>query len=237
VADWRVLIVEDDEVVARVHCRYVSGRPGFSVVGVASSGAQARRLVETLRPHLILLDLQLPGGHGIPLLRELRRKGDPAEVIVITGHAESEVVRAGVQLGVVDYLVKPFWLGRLGEALTTFTTRMETLGADRLSQEAVDRVRGGPGEPGGGRRAAIRKDRLEQVRSALASSGVAVSADEVAASTGMARVTARRYLEHLVAAGLCTVDQMADGPGRPRKLYRPWLSGTVGAPDSPMQTL
>jgi response regulator of citrate/malate metabolism len=228
---WRVLIVEDDEVVARVHCRYVAAQPAFSVAGVATSIAQARRLLADLRPDLVLLDLRLPGGHGIPLLRELRSDGATVEVIVVSGHAEATVVRTAFQLGVVDYLVKPFWLGRLGEALAAFSTRMEALGTRLVSQDAVDRARARPSKGGSTERTAIRDDKLRQVRDALASGGVAISAQEVASVTGMARVTARRYLEHLVAMGQCTVDQLAEGPGRPRKLYRPWMSGTVGTLD------
>ena len=88
--------------MARVHCRYVSARPGFSVVAVADNGTEALRLIEDLQPTLLLLDLGLPGGDGIALLRRVRLAGRPVEVIVITAHASPKVVQAAVQLGVVD---------------------------------------------------------------------------------------------------------------------------------------
>ena len=225
--DWRVVIVEDDETVARIHCRYVAGHPGFSVAAVARSGAQARQLVENLRPSLVLLDLGLPGVDGISLLRELRRCGDPVEVIVITAHASPKVVRTAVQLGVVDYLVKPFWSARLAEALEAFTTRMGALAGGPLTQAAVDQVRRGCADEVRSPTSLIKSQRLQEVQSALAAGRESLSADQVARSTGMSRVTARRYLEHLVSLGQCTVDLLVDGPGRPRKAYRAWLSSPI----------
>lgn len=227
-ADWRVLVAEDDRAVARIHCRYVSQQPRFTMAAVALTGAQARRLVDTLRPELVLLDLGLPGVDGISLLRELRTAGDPVEVIVITAHASPHIVRTAVQLGVVDYLVKPFWAARLAEALGAFATRMEALHGGRLNQADVDRVRMGGAEERRPAASAINQQRLRQVEALLAARQEEVSAEQLADLACISRVTARRYLEHLVSLGQYTVDHVADGPGRPRKVYRAWLSAPVG---------
>jgi len=228
---WRVLIIEDDSTVARIHCRFVSRQAGFSVIGVAASVAQAEALLANLRPHLVLLDLELPGASGMSLLRKLRTTGDCVEVVVVSAHANAKVVRAAVQLGVVDYLIKPFWPARLSEGLHAFRTRMETVGGRSLDQAGVDRLRTGADEARSAAfaRSATRK-RMDEVQATLAAQVEAVSAEQLAALMGVARVTARRYLEHLVAVGRCTVDEVSDGPGRPRKFYRPWLPGRAGAP-------
>src|SRR4051794_41864512 len=76
-ADWRVLVVEDDPVVAGLHCRFVSRVAGFAPVGAAPQAARALGMVRTLRPHLILLDLGLPGEDGLGLLRRLRCRAAP----------------------------------------------------------------------------------------------------------------------------------------------------------------
>jgi response regulator of citrate/malate metabolism len=75
-ADWRVLVVEDDRVVARLHCRFIARVPGFTAVGVATTAAQAQEMVRTLHPDLLLLDIGLPGENGVALLRRLRAAGN-----------------------------------------------------------------------------------------------------------------------------------------------------------------
>jgi response regulator of citrate/malate metabolism len=226
---WRVLVVEDDEVIAAVHCRFVAQQPGFRLVGRAGTASEAEQLIATTQPDLVLLDLELPGPSGLALLRRMRLAKRTVEVIVITAHARSDVVRACMQLGAVDYLVKPFWPDRLADALHGFAARMDSLrGAAPMDQQAIDRIRTGADAGSAVASPNIRRDRLHQVRHAL-EGGAPMTAEEVAQATGIARVTARRYLEHLVSQGQCTVDAVADGPGRPRKAYQLWLDGPVGA--------
>ena len=223
---WRVIVVEDDVTVAGVHCRFVTQQPGFRVVGRAETASEALRMIETTQPDLVLLDLELPGPSGLSLLRQLRSVKCQTEVIIITAHARSDIVRAGMQLGALDYLVKPFWPERLMEALAGFVARMRSLhGGAALDQEEIDRMR--TGADAGSAAGNIRLERLREVREIL-DGGTAMTAEEVAEATGMARVTARRYLEHLVSLGQCTVDAVSDGPGRPRKAYQMWLGGQIG---------
>jgi response regulator of citrate/malate metabolism len=227
--EWRVVVVEDDQAVASVHCRFVASQPGFQVVGRAETAAEAQRLIQTMQPDLLLLDLELSGPSGVALLRQLRASKFPTEVIVVTAHARGEVIRTCMQLGALDYLVKPFWLERLGEALDGFVSRMRTLPADRsLDQQEIDRARSGMDSALIGQTTNIRLDRLAAVRRVL-QGGAPMTADEVAEATGMARVTARRYLEHLLSRRQCTVDAVAAGPGRPRKAYQMSLDSLVGS--------
>jgi response regulator of citrate/malate metabolism len=224
-----VLIVEDDPTVAKVHHRYVSSTRGFRVAGIARSGAQARELIRCLRPDVVLLDLELPGVSGIALLRAMRQEAEATEVIVVSAHASPQLVRKCTQLGALEYLVKPFWLSRLAQALSLVAVRVERFeqGAS-LDQRSIDRIRG-IGEAGENSGLGISLDRLDNVREALAGAGQAMDAEQVALAVRMSRVTARRYLEHLVYLGQCTVDsESPGGPGRPRKFYRPWLSRQVG---------
>ncbi|MEY2535336.1 MAG: two-component system, CitB family, response regulator DctR [bacterium] len=226
-ADWRVLIVEDDRTVASVNCRLVSKIASFTVVGVATTAAQAQQMVVNLRPHLILLDVGLPGGSGIALLRGVRASGAPVEVIAVTAASSTPVVRAILHLGVIDYLVKPFAPERLRQALGQFLARMSALHPDRLDQTAVDSLReGGPAS-----HRWLPKDltgeRLREIEQLLAAATEPVSAGEAGAAMGISRVTARRYLEYLVTIDQATCESVIEGPGRPRKTYRPTLRPPV----------
>jgi two-component system response regulator DctR len=225
---WRVLFVEDDPTVARVHYGLVAQTPGFHVVAVARTGAQGSRTVEELKPDLILLDLGLPGGDGLTLLRHLRGAAVPVEVIAVTAASSSDVIRATLHLGVVDYLVKPFEPERLRRALSQFVERMAVLGDRRLEQSAVDALRltGAPAKRW------IPKDlspqRLACIRDVVVAAEGPLTAEEVAASADVARVTARRYLEYLVTVGQARSSSAADRPGRPRKLYEAVPAARVG---------
>ncbi len=216
-AAWRTVIVEDAPTVAEVHRRLVASVPGFSVAGIAASDAEARRLVALHRPHLLLLDLGLPDGDGLDLLRALRGAREPVEVIAVTAARGAQVVRDCVHLGVVDYLVKPFAPERLRQALGLFAHRMQALHDGELAQGEVDRLCASGRKPARALPRDLAPETLAQVRATL---GVApLSAAQVAARTGVARVTARRYLEYLAASGEVTAQATADGPGRPAKTY------------------
>ncbi len=218
--DWRVLVVEDDRLVARLHCRFIAEIPGFSVAGVAATAAHAAELVRVLRPHLLLLDIGLPGEDGVALLRRLRAGGEEVEAIVVTAATASTTVRATVQLGAIDYLVKPFDQDRLRKSLRLFERRMSMLQSAQLAQLDVDRIcsegpntlRWLPRDVSG--------SRLEKIREILSSARSPETAEAVASRAGVARVTARRYLEYLVTIGQARMEPVVDGPGRPRKTYQ-----------------
>ncbi|MFY9677372.1 response regulator, partial [Glutamicibacter protophormiae] len=68
----KVLVIDDDFMVAKVHSGFVNSEPGFSVAGVAYTALEALRAVKTLQPDLVLLDIHLPDMNGLDLLQHLR---------------------------------------------------------------------------------------------------------------------------------------------------------------------
>jgi two-component system response regulator DctR len=159
--------------------------------------------------------------NGLTLLQRLRSAGSPIEVIAMTARADSRTVRAIVQRGALDYLVKPFSVERLRQALARFLVRANALRAEVLDQEAVDRACAAGRRPQRWLPKGLTSEGLESVSGSLASHPGPASANDVAVATGLARVTARRYLEYLVATEQASVEAPPVGPGRPRKLYRP----------------
>ena len=217
--EWRVLIVEDDPHVALVHERIVSQMPMFSVVGIAESAEQTLARLPALRPHLLLLDLTLPGTDGLTLARKLRARADPVEVIAVTATRDAQAVRAMVHLGVVDYLVKPFSPDRMRQALGFFLRRMAAFESGSLDQAEVDELCASGRRPGRWLPKGLVAEKLEEVRRHVDGEDRGVSADQVGEAVGMARVTARRYLEYLLTTQHVSVKLSNDGPGRPRRLY------------------
>jgi response regulator of citrate/malate metabolism len=221
-SSWRVLVVEDDRVVAGLHCRFVARVTGFETVGVAATAAAAEQMIGTLRPDLLLLDLGLPDRNGVELLRGLRSAGETVEAIAVTAASSGAVVRAAMHLGIVDYLVKPFDQERLRQSLAVFLRRMSMLSAAPLQQPEVDRLR----SDGPLARRWLPRDlsapRLREIQESFDAAGRPVTASELAAQLGISRVTARRYLEYLVTIGRArSTAEAAPGPGRPNKSYAP----------------
>src|SRR3712207_8944449 len=95
-------------MVAKVHAGFVAALEGFTVVGTASTGAQALEAVQQLGPDLVLLDVYLPDTTGLDVLRRLRAMGSDVDVIVISAARDVDSIRDALHGGVLNYLVKPF---------------------------------------------------------------------------------------------------------------------------------
>lgn len=225
----RVLVVEDDPVAADAHALYVSRVPGFAVAGVAHTRAEAGRALDRLEVDLILLDLYLPDGHGLALLRALRGAGHSTDVFAVTSARDLTVVREGVALGVVQHVLKPFTFPTLRDRLRQYAEfRHSTGGGDggeASSQAEVDRALSALRAP---RPATLPKGlaaaTLDAVTGALRTAGEGgLTASAAGESVGVNRITARRYLEHLVDSGRAERRPQYGQVGRPEFCYR-WLT-------------
>lgn len=216
----RVLVVEDDPVAADAHALYAGRVPGFRVVGAVHSRAAAVRLLERTPVDLILLDLYLPDGHGLQLLRGLRATGHTADVIAVTSARDLAVVREGVSLGVVQYVLKPFTFATLRDRLTRYAEFRAAVG-EASGQDEVDRALAAlraprPAAPPKG----LSGPTLAAVTGALRAAPDGLTAAETGAAVGVSRITARRYLEHLVTAGRAERSPRYGQVGRPEFRYR-----------------
>src|SRR5512139_678136 len=99
----RVLVVEDDFRVARLHADLIGSVPGMAVVGVAHTAADALALAAAEQPDLVLLDEYLPDERGSSLVGRL-----DAAVMLITAETDAAVLRRAVARGVVNVVLKPF---------------------------------------------------------------------------------------------------------------------------------
>jgi response regulator of citrate/malate metabolism len=220
----RVLIVDDDFMVAKVHSGFVAALDGFEVVGTASTGAQALEEVVRLRPDLVLLDVYLPDMTGLEVLRRLRTVRSGTDVIVISAARDVDSIRDALHGGVLHYLVKPFDRRTFEERLRDYAALHADLGAlEHAGQRDVDRMfarsRGGASQPVSTPKG-IAPETLVLVREALAAAGPeGLSATETSERTGLARVSARRYLEQLVAQQEADVRQRYGTAGRPERRF------------------
>ncbi|MDT9693170.1 response regulator [Streptomyces sp. P9(2023)] len=217
----KVLVVDDDFMVAKLHSRYVSTVDGFSVVGVAHSGGEALRLAERLRPDLVLLDIYLPDMDGISVLRELRGSGLAMDALFITAARDAGMIRSALRAGALHYLIKPFNQAALQEQLrhvASLRSRLDEL--DEARQEDVDLIFGT--RPPGSRELpkGLAAHTADLVDGILRAHPEGLSATECAEAGSLSRVSARRYLEYFGETGRVEITLRYGGTGRPERRYR-----------------
>jgi response regulator of citrate/malate metabolism len=218
----RTLVVEDDALVAEVHASYVERVPGFAVAGVAHRATEALELLASRPVDLVLLDFHLPDIKGLDMLRVLHaRSAAPIDVIAVTAARDPETIRQAIAHGVSQYLVKPFAFATFADKLERYARyRAQVDDAAEPDQSEVDALLGtlrGPTAralPKG-----LNATTLDSVRDAVRDAQEPLTASEVAGRCGLSRVTARRYLEHLVVEGVVDLSMRYGGTGRPEHLY------------------
>ncbi len=223
----RVLVVEDEELAAEAHEAYVGRVDGFEVAGVARSAADAARFLATDPDvDLMLLDMNLPDGHGLGLLSRLRAGGQVCDVIAVTAARDLDVVQHAVAQGVVLYLLKPFTFATFRAKLEQYAAYRRQLAStsEQVAQGEIDQLLGSLRHA---RQEELPKgmsaETSEAVVQALRAASAPLSASEVAELVGSSRVTARRYLEHLTDTGRAERrPRYGGGGGRPEMEYR-WL--------------
>lgn len=218
-----VLLVDDDALTLELHRTYVERLDGFRVTAECTGARAAVAAILGGRDEidLVLLDVTMPDGTGLDVLRHIRARGVDVDVIAITGVRDADVVRQMVSLGVSQYLVKPFTFAVFRERLEQYREYRQRArdAAGKPTQSEIDALLGAfhptvPVELPKGLSPAT----LERVTADIRAHGP-VSAAETADRLGMSRVAARRYLEHLVAAGRVIRSPRYGTPGRPESEY------------------
>jgi DNA-binding response OmpR family regulator len=115
-----ILVVDDEPIVRDVIVRYLN-RDGYTTLE-AGDGEDARRLIETRDPSLVVLDVMLPGTDGLELCRWIRSRSD-LPVIMLTARGEEADRIVGLELGADDYVTKPFSPRELAARVKTVLRR------------------------------------------------------------------------------------------------------------------
>ena len=102
----RVLVVDDDASIGE-YVRTLLGNDGFEVTHV-DDPQKAEAALRNESPHLVILDLMMPGMHGLEVLERLRKIDSDVAVVIFTGYPSLETAVSAMKLDAVDYLKKPF---------------------------------------------------------------------------------------------------------------------------------
>lgn len=115
----RIVLAEDQLMVLGALATLLGLEQDIDVVGTAADGAHALRLVTQLHPDVLLTDIEMPGLTGLDVAEEIRRRGLPTRVVILTTFARSGYLRRALDAGASGYLLKDAPAATLAEAVRT----------------------------------------------------------------------------------------------------------------------
>lgn len=227
--EYKVLIVEDDPMVAMINEQYVCKNPQFVVAASCRNGQEALDFLEGNNVDLIVLDVFMPYMDGIETLKKIREKKIAAEVIMVTAANDSATIEETMHLGVIDYLIKPFAFERFQVALEKFVAHRTILSKNNtLDQSSIDNMISSAGESSAPKPTeldqqelpkGIQKKTLLLIEEYLEENQGWHTVVMIAEKLGISIVTARHYMNYLEEQGLIVAEINYGTGGRPSVLY------------------
>ena len=219
---YKVLIVEDDPMVAMINEQYIKRNKNFQLVGKCKDGAAALEFLEQNSVDLIVLDVYMPHMDGLETLRTIRNRQIPVDAIMVTAANDRSSVEEALHLGIVDYLVKPFTFDRFQMALEKYISQSNAFrDFDTLNQKNIDHIiensrkKSEDAFPKG-----IQEKTLLLIMEYLKDNADNwFTGDEIAEQVGLTGVTVRRYMNYLAESGRVTAEMNYETGGRPCMRY------------------
>ena len=221
---YRVMIVEDDPMVAAIDRQYIEMDNAFQVVQVCKDGREGLDYLTEHAVDLIILDYYTPAMTGLDFMDRLHAAGHSPSVIMVTSANDTNIVEGLRFRGVLDYLVKPFQYARFHQALDRFRQFRQLLehsGGD-LDQGSIDQLFQGskPASDAQIPAKGLNQGTLDHVRAFFAAHPEqSFTSEQVAEQVGLSRITIRRYVSYMADAGeiVSSIDYQTGG--RPAVRY------------------
>lgn len=220
-----VFIVEDDPMVASINKQFTEKVVPFKVIGNTNSEGDALNKIRDLQPDLVLVDIFLPNGSGLNLLKQIRLENIHTDIILVTAAKDTLTIQEALRYGAVDYLIKPFDFERLQQGLLTYLSLRQLITEHTdVSQDELDQYNYSADIGGLNTLSSLPKGvhfiTLKQLLSYLDSQKNSLSCQQIADALTLSKITAWRYLEYLVEKGKVEVTLEYGAIGRPTKHYR-----------------
>ena len=220
---YKVLIVEDDPMVAMINEQYIKRNKNFEIVGKCNNGLSALDFIENNTVDLLILDVFMPKMDGFETLRQIRNKQITVEAIMVTAANDRDSLEEALHLGIVDYLVKPFTFDRFQMALEKYIAQNNALkDIETLNQKNIDHIIDNSRKksddlfPKG-----IQEKTLELIMEYLnANKSIWFTGDEIAEKVNLTGVTVRRYMNYLAESGRVVSEMNYETGGRPCMQYK-----------------
>ncbi len=190
---WRVLLVDDHEVV-RLGLRALLERyPHLQVVGEAATAEEAVAETERKRPDVVVMDVRLPGRSGVDACREIRARWPDTRVIMLTSYEDDQALFEAIAAGASGYVLKQIGSEALAQAIET-VGKGEALLDPAVTERVLQRLREGSREH---YRQAFAGLTEQEVR-ILAGVARGLSNKEIAYRLGLREKTVRNYVSAIL---------------------------------------
>jgi len=187
------LLLADDHRMLRDSMRRSLEEHGLDVVGEAGDGQDAVRQAQALRPDVVLMDVSMPVLDGVEATRQLHLLVPDAQVVMLTMHADGDVMAKAIQAGAVGYLVKDCSIDDVVEAVNLAASGDSVLSPGLASSMLADMEKAGRGGDGHGSAISPREEEVLQ----LVADGM--SLPEVAAALFISVKTVKNHLASIYA--------------------------------------
>ena len=201
---YKVMIVEDDPMVASINQQYLERNQNLKIVGQFRNGQETLEYLENNGADLAVVDYYMPLMDGLEFVRKCHEKNIKTDVIIVTAANTAQDISEFLQLGIVDYLVKPFTYERFQKAIDKYLYRKNLAKQNKtLDQAEIDKLLSQDQNIRPAEKVVLEKglqeQTLERIRTYLEEhKGTLMSSNEIASEVNLSRITVRRYMSYLV---------------------------------------
>ena len=226
----KVLVVEDDPMVSKLHEVYINQLDGFKLAHTSKNSEDALEYLTSQNVDLVILDVFMPGKDGMELLQDIRSQGINVDIIMISAANDKERIMKALRLGVFDYIIKPFEFERFSIALNNYKQRYLICRKDgTLSQTELDYsylcasdsrniiLSCGNYEFW---RSWLEETTLYNVWQEIVKIDGNFTTEEISKKVGISRVSIRKYLEFLKSINILHLELNRGSVGRPVYKYK-----------------
>ena len=220
---YKVIIVEDDPMVAMINNHYIEQDTRFSVVQSFRNGNDAFQYLSENQVDLAILDVYMPVLDGLSLLKKIRTAEINTDIIMVTASNDKNTLDTVLNFGVVDYLVKPFVQNRFQQALDKFVKYSnqkknicvvdqnkidEILNCEHSANNNIELPKG------------IQEKTLNKIRELMKKTPRSGhTSEQIAEILDISKVTVRKYMHYLTKNREVIEQINYDTGGRPCMIY------------------
>ena len=187
----RIVLCDDHELVRRGLRSLLHGVPGYEVVGEAAKAGEAIRLVDDLRPDVVVMDVRLPGGSGIEACRDIRSAHPDTRVLMLTSFADDEALFSSIMAGASGFVLKQVRGSDLVEAIREVASGRSLLDPS-VTTRVLARLRGD------GRAGSSAADLTDQEAKILGLVAEGFTNRQIAQRVFLAEKTVKNYVSNIL---------------------------------------